>query len=144
VATEVLTRILCDVCNHAGAKIEGRRFQLGTYEFDACEEHAAPIVDALKLIEEYGRKIKSANAVIGRPHSPTPSDVECPVCRTPLLSSSLAGHLRGIHGTTKARVEGKPEPHVCPTCGERSQSAQGLGAHMRTHKRARKSAAKAR
>lgn len=135
-ATEVLTRTLCDVCNRDAIKREGTRytFRVGgkAYEFDACEEHSAPITDCVKILEEYGRTPSGLTAAPAKQER----RIGCPLCEGNFSHpSSLASHVRRSHGMSVARAKGQPEPFKCSVCSMPFARPQALTLHLAAHQR---------
>lgn len=145
-ATQIITRQLCDYCQHDDgvetAETERHLVTLGgdEYELDVCATHVKPLIDLKASLDEVARKVprrgRKANApsLIRESTDPNHAGVLCPECGQVLKNrQSLAAHSRQTHDKTLPELEGKTPTLPCPTCGKLYVNAAGLAAHKRVH-----------
>lgn len=145
-ATQVITRTLCDYCQHDDGvetpESDRVLITIGNdeYELDACPKHLKPVIDLKASLDEVARKVPHRHrratkaATTSANADPVDGGIVCPECSVVLKNrGSLAAHVRDKHGKTLPELEGKPLTHECPTCGQRFASGGGLAAHSRVH-----------
>lgn len=149
-ATEIITRILCDVCNDDEGIPEAPDGRLVTIEIDGalrkidlCSEHMAPIEGLIAMLERHGRHVpkrgrKAKGHAIDsetgrRLHPNEVEQMDCPIedCDYTGTRKAVVQHVRSKHGTTLAELEGKPLNFACPDCDQRFALSQALGLHRR-------------
>lgn len=157
-ATQIVTRVLCDFCAHDEVETPGARTAsvildgLG-YEIDVCEPHGKPLAELAETLTALGRVIPRRGR---KPAAPAKGEVSpyhqvadvplmCPACDTPWATrASLASHVRRVHNKTLAELEGVPLRFSCDFCDKAFSTPQGKAVHeQRGHMdeyRARKAA----
>lgn len=151
-AREIITRILCDVCNDSDELDTAPNGEAVTIEIDGelreidlCPEHRRPIDGLRAMLEEHGRHVPKRGR--GRPRAdetPTnsngrrlhPNEIErmrCPFpgCDFEQTRKAVVSHVRGRHDTTLAELEGKPLDFRCDVdgCDRAFALPQALGLH---------------
>jgi len=141
-ATELVVRTLCDVCQGEGQDTDGamtyrlglnppNETRWGWTEVDLCPDHAVGLTDLSVFLSKYGRAFQ--------PEDPKASVAAqariCPQCgKTYKTQDSLGKHLKSQH--SEAPGSGSSGPFVCDVdgCGRSFPKAQGLSMHQRrTH-----------
>lgn len=149
-ATQILTRVLCDFCNAEHIETPDARTETvtiggDTYEVDVCGTHGKPLVELAETLAEYGRKIPKRGRPVSkgkRQGGPGYNDEQdeplpCPEpeCGTEWPTrSALASHVRRVHGKTLAEYEGTPLNFKCGWCPKAFSTRQGQAVHeQRVH-----------
>lgn len=141
-ATEIVTRILCDLCalddkdnddaSTLGVAINGQAF-----EIDLCGEHASTIIMLQETLAEHGRKIpKHGGSGNGKKSGSNGGPGgDCPVCgKSYAYRQSLTSHVRRVHGETLAEASGGALEHACRWCERKFGTPQGVAVHeQRAH-----------
>lgn len=108
---EVVIQSWCDVCAAEGKETAGSPFDLswGDKQFavDLCADHAKPVHEVERILTAHGQPIRPK----GKPYPITRGR------KPPIVERSASGLWE------------------CPECGKPCSSAQGLGAHRRSHGR---------
>lgn len=154
---EVQIRAWCDFCWADGEqKVESTTaFAIGVVQsmtrgpmpkmLEVCDVHAKPLTELSEMVvklpafvpEKVTAKPKMAVAAHSAPSStlfdpdrvsPSQQPLDCPICGVTLTQKgAVVGHVWSHHASIP-----KPEsPTVCPNCGERSRTAQGMATHRR-------------
>jgi len=139
-ATEVITRTLCDVhlqkYDDGNDVVEGKARAISIdgrdYVIDVCTECGAPIEALLELLREYGRSPDATP----RPRVSHGAVEPCPAesCTFTGSKAQLRAHARQKHGATLVDLRGETTPYVCPHDGQHFEGNQGLAVHVtRSH-----------
>lgn len=137
-ATQVLTRVLCDFCMADDKEVDGRRLSIaldGTeYQLDVCESHAVPLDALAATLAEHAVKVgkHKPNGTTPRDDVRVPEKVTCPdpdCGRSFANRASLGDHARRVHAMTVGELEGKPLSYACDVCPRAFTSPQGLAVH---------------
>jgi hypothetical protein len=145
-ATQILTRVLCDFCNAddtetPGARTESVTIGGDTYEIDVCDTHGKPLTELAETLSALGRKIPKSgkrqrdDSSRDRGNEPARSlPMTCPVegCGHEATRKLMNGHARQVHGKTLGELEGNPVDYVCPVegCGAGFTRKQSLAVHV--------------
>lgn len=142
-ATQILTRVLCDFCNADDIETSDARTESVTiggaeYEIDVCEPHGKPLTELAETLAALGRKLpKTATerARVKPSRLTEPGAHVCPSCGKAMNHrSSLTSHARSVHKTTLAELEGLAVPFKCSRCERAFSTAQGAAVHdSRSH-----------
>lgn len=118
-AREIITRVLCDRhLNEKDEAVDADTFVLGIanrppHEMDLCPDCAGPVVEALQMLNDYGRPF---GAPVKTPKTPKdPADrIKCPACEwTSPTEPSARTHAVSVHKRTLAQLRGEPTPFPC-------------------------------
>lgn len=146
-AREIVTRIWCDVCLKKGDHVEAEETPpvvVGTFKARTvalCEKDRKEFYDPFRdVLVELGQVIPSGAIDAPTPRKgiggrPTLEDLTCkaPECGHQAPNkAALASHVRNMHDTTIAELEGLPLNYECPECQRKFERPQGLAAHRRT------------
>jgi hypothetical protein len=137
-ATEVITRTLCDVHlqKHDNDSVEGLPATVvingETFVIDVCPECSVPIQSVLEYVREFGRSPDAKQKPIKR----GATTEQCPAggCTFTGTKAQLRAHARQKHAATLIDLRGETTPYVCPHDGQHFEGNQGLSVHItRTH-----------
>ena len=134
-ATEIVTRTLCDFCMADDRATDGAEtlsvsLNGSTWEIDVCAEHRKPLDDLGETLSAHGRKIPRTGATKATKPSAQPGDHRCPVCgKLYTYRSSLTSHVRDVHGQTIGEAEGVPLDYPCDQCERAFSTPQGVAVH---------------
>lgn len=137
-ATEVITRTLCDVhLADNDESLDGAAYTISidgeTWELDVCPVDAKVIAEFRQWVGKYGRtpdRPRKRNDP--RPGTPTGTAI-CPApdCGHAFdTTRKLTAHVRNAHDTTLANLEGRTTNFPCPRCGQYFEGRQGLSVHV--------------
>lgn len=143
-ATEVITRTLCDV--HLATTVdesdipEADAFTLTvsgkTVVIDLCKkcrvERLEPFLD---FLAEYGRG-PDAKGTRAKPleRQITGATENCPACDYSGTKAQVRAHARQKHNATLIDLRGETTEFVCPHCNQHFEGNQGLAVHItRSH-----------
>jgi hypothetical protein len=142
-ATQIITRILCDFCSAEDVTTPDARTVSvsidGThYDVDVCEMHGKPLSELAETLAEFGRKLPGTATERARlkpsrqPSGPGDGqDNKCPACGKEYnYRSSLTSHARSAHGVTLAELQGEPVPFKCDICERAFSTPQGVSVHQ--------------
>jgi hypothetical protein len=145
---EIVIESWCDPHLKDGTKVRGETWRVtitnsaGTVEreVDVCVDHGLSLLNALTLLDEFGRPITkppgkaASSSGVGRaPIDPSDRNrVHCLACPE-WFAHSTAGvlnHLKTVHGINDTETMiGK----TCPMCGKECASVTGLASHSKLH-----------
>lgn len=155
-ATQVITRTLCDFCQaddveRPDAERVVISIDANRWEVDVCKTHGQPLQDLADTLAEHGRKVPMRPITASTTKTPrqargsvydsvTQADDDgmyrCPAEGCPSMlgnRGSLLAHARQVHKVTLAELTGQPTPFACERCHKRYPNKQGLAMHRRWH-----------
>lgn len=140
-ATQIITRLLCDLCAADDNEVEATRqievtLDDVTYGIDVCKEHGEPFDQMGDLLDEHARRLpktKSGRKTITSPNAPNAAETTCPVCGSgPYVNrQGLGTHLRTQHQMSIADALGERAPFRCDVCDQGFTKAAGVVVHRR-------------
>jgi hypothetical protein len=152
-ARELVVKDWCDVClTDDDRRTEGQPFVYGSspaavVEVVLCSQHAGQVTvtDLPGIADKYGTKPDQPD---GRQKPPKAVQAgsnwqdkfPCPVCGTSYNRFYMSSHLRRTHETSLTDIagikKGRDGKLICPDCGQKTATPQGMGAHRASHRRA--------
>lgn len=132
-ATQILTRVLCDFCAADDTETPDAETMLVSinghrWEIDVCKDHGQPLQELADTLAEHGRKVPMRAATL----PDTDGRVECPDCHKSFKNrSSLGSHSRQWHDKTLGQLEGRNtgQSFACDVCPRVFDTPQGIAVH---------------